>query len=368
MATAEMLSFDQSRRDLFLFARRKKITGRQPPEGSAGKLQSGTSQTPPQPDNNRFRFTKRQLIIGGTLAAGGSVLAALLKPWDWFIEKTETMFVDPQLQQLGKEIYNWQLLNGTSVIDISPETRKTTDILTGKVNPRSLIPIIKLPVSFDPNAKDAGFSLNLVDSNDNRRVLVTLPSGQIHRLNWISSESEATIQLSEDIKKSSVRWPILIIEVSQIYDFFAYSQLYLSLVQKAGIGFEVINPDNLLFSDLEKTIVVEESIRILEEKLSQKPSFFRTIVDVGSALRVGGILFANWYVDQLNRRIPISESADWVKGGQHYAGFLQSKGLITQQRRGGLFTWTNGQSPSINSEEFLRLVEEFSGKTRNVFI
>lgn len=109
-------------------------------------------------------------------------------------------------------------------------------------------------------------------------------------------------------------------------------------------------------------------LRILEERIYQRSSFLRNIVDTGSGLKTG-IMFANWYLDQLNRKIPLPnpESVRWFRTGNNLVGFLQEKGLIYQPARGELFLWTKGQSPEINSAEFLQLIEEFINTKASVF-
>ncbi len=153
------------------------------------------------------------------------------------------------------------------------------------------------------------------------------PANGTSSFRTIHPQSLLTGYSGSKIKASTIRWPILVKEVSQFLDHYAYSKLYLSLVQKSGISVDVINPSNLPTSDIEQTIVVAHSLRMLEEKLNSPP----------------------------------------VKSGHQYAGFLQYRGLIHQTGVGKPFYWVKGQSPNIDSEEFLQLLKEFTKKDGKVF-
>ena len=100
MATAEMLfPDDQSRGDL-LFARRRRSHSRPSP-----KPRPESSFTPPQPpDRGRFRFTRGQIIAGGTVIAG-SVIAVFLQPWQLLTvqpEQTEPETLESLVAQAKK--------------------------------------------------------------------------------------------------------------------------------------------------------------------------------------------------------------------------------------------------------------------------
>lgn len=368
MATIEAeLSNYQSRRDFISFSSKRRGAGGYPPRRpDIGR----PSISPEPPDKGGFRLGRRSLIIAGAVAVVGTiaVATALLKPWELFQTTEQEQFVDPALKELGHELYNWQQ-DGTKLSAIFPEINKAADILTGKIDPRTFIPIMKLPLMFKIVDNNPDFNLKLVeDTIDPRGILVSIREGTSTSLPWISRQSEAAIRLTPTIRANTVRRPITVKEVSQLYDHYEYCRLYLSLVQNAGVKVDINNLDNMPISETEKIIVMAHQLRRHEEITFQKRSFLIDIVDFGSAIKIGGILFANWYVDQLNRKLPIQENADWFKTGHDFAGFLQSKGLIIQRQRGGLFTWTKGQSPNINSEEFLKLVEEYSGRTRAVFV
>lgn len=331
---------------------------------SPNKREPSSSPYHPQPpERGGHRLTRRQIIAGaGIVVTAGTI--RLLEPWNWFANEP---LIEPELAKFGTEIETWRLANGIKVSDLFSECQKAAGLLNGKINPRQFIPSVKLPVTLDSNAPDAALSLDLVeDPNDTRKIEVQLPDGRSYSRDWIS-RILATIKMTPEIKTSTIRLPILTKEASQFIDHYLYSQIYLLLVQNAGININVRNPHNVPTSDVEQTIVTAHALRMLEEELTQKPSFLREIVDAGSGLRIGGILFANWYVDQLNRRLIVAEDSPSVQGGHQYAGFLQEKGLIYQPGRGKPFLWVKGQGPQIASEEFLQLLKEFTENTGKVF-
>lgn len=360
MVTAEFLTTEFSRRDIFAFAK-----GKHKPNSSTHR-RAATRSIQPQPPNRdysgkigRGSFLKGGLVVTLAALGGAYFLSSGDRP------STET-FVDPQLVQLGKEIEAWQLMVGPKVIDLFPEVKQAVDLLTGRVNPRQYIPSVQLPIGLASDNPYAALSIESpANLNDPRKIRARFKAVD-YPLSWRDRMS-TTVQLSPEMRSSTLRWPVLIKEVSQFIDYYAYSKLYLSLVERAGVSIDFLNPNNLPTSDIERTITLAYTIGLLEEILTKKPSFYREIIDAGSAIRVGGILFANWYTDQLNQNRVIPENTEPIKTGHQLGALLQEKGLIHQSGAGQPFYWTKGKSPEINSEEFLQLIKEFRQHNGQVF-
>ena len=173
-------------------------------------------------------------------------------------------------------------------------------------------------------------------------------------LPWVSYGNQSLIALSTEVLASSIRLPILVKEVSQLYDNLDYCRVYLSVMQGRGVQFMVQNQQHVATSENETIAAVAHELRKVEEETLGHRSLLVTLVDTGSALRVGGILFATWYLDQLNRKITVPNDSRWAQAGHQIGGFLQDRGLIRQQ--GDIFVWTKGKAPEIISPELLSLV------------
>lgn len=306
-----------------------------------------------------MRVERRSLIKLTILGSAGLFACQLpdLRPTE--------QYTAPQLQQLGQEVANWTLYNGSKMVDLFPEARKASDILTGKINPRVFNPFINPPIKFSTDVKDADFVFHVrSDLNDSRGAGVISPSGRRVPYRWISQDaSGATIRISLEILQTTARLPIIIKEVSSLYDEEDFCRLYLSLVDKAGGQTVLINPSNIPTTEQERVIALAVAASKLEEQVNTT-SLLLSLIDIGGHIRTGGIMFANWYLDLLNRRQPVPQ-AEWFNVGHQYVGFLQRKRLIKQE--GNMFIWTKGQPPAISSPEFLGLYTELTGRKLPVF-
>ncbi len=206
----------------------------------------------------------------------------------------------PELQRYGREIENW-ILGGKKMGPLFPDIKKAADLLLGRVNPRTFIPQLELPIGYQQrDSKGASFAATFNnDDNDPRKIAIKLPSGEIVVVPWLQSVP-ASFKMEPDVENSSVRIPIMIKEASQLYDIQEYAKLYLDLVEQVGVTANFLNPTNIQTSEGEMRIASVNALRILEEQRSGGTSFFINLVDVGSIIKVGGIMFTNWYLDLLN--------------------------------------------------------------------
>lgn len=308
---------------------------------------------------NSIRLTRRE----GLFATGAIVLVACTSGETL---KGQERFVDMKLQNYGKELASWELMDGRRMIDLYPDVQRTVELLSDQVDPRQYLPIAKVPIRFVEGQENM-LNLNLPYSDkDPRQLIITLPGGEKRLEPWLDPESDTLIMLDRPVINNTIRRAIFVKEISQIYDHIEYCRLYLSTVQKEGIKFEFAIPKEIPTSEEEKIFVAAHILSKLEQAISRKPSFLVDIVDYGSGIRVGGILYGTWYVDQLNRRLSIPEHESWALAGNNWAGFLQHKDLILQ--KSGRMIWKNGKKPLIDESELLPLVQELTRRQGPQFI
>lgn len=272
-------------------------------------------------------------------------------------------FMDSKLQIYAKELAGWVLKDGTRMADFT-EVRKAIDILSGKIDPRIYVPFAKPPMIFLPVSNSGGaFTRHLeYETNSTERgIVVSLPTGEKLPYFWLSNErSRSEIKLETRVQNNTVRMPVLVKEVSQVYDLPEYYRLYMRLAEEQGISYSYINENSIPTSGDEILANACEALSLIEKERTGN-SFLNDIIDVGSHLRVGGFLFASWYQDQLNRGLKPDESSIVNRVGKTMMVFLTNKRLIVLN--GNHYDWINGKSPDIDSKEFLDLFKEMSGKS-----
>lgn len=348
-----------------------------PQERKAGeqakRLANKSKLTPHQEAelNNALRMSRRHALRLGAIL-GASAIGASTGVGAYFLKERSSQpeplrnpdqYIDPKIQQLGREIENWSLGNNFRMATVFPDIGKAAEVLQGKVDPRKYIPTLALPIGFSNKVENAAFEMTILpDEDDPRKIEISLPNGEKAIRGW-SNKPSAVFRLSSELERNDVRMAVMTKEASQLYDYQAYCELYLQLLNQAGVTTRFINPTNIQTSAGEVLANTVKQVWMVEEQKTGTKSLFIDLVDAGSGIKVGGIMFANWYVDQLNKRLYVPDTnTSWVKAGHDYAGFLQEKGLIVQRPNGGIFVWKNGKSPEINSPEFSNLFFEFTAR------
>lgn len=266
-------------------------------------------------------------------------------------------FTDLECQKISNELRQWKLANGRFITDVVTEAKEAATELAGLLDPRVYLPM-DIPIHLHANSPlpDAQLSLAYHDTpEDSRKIDITLPLKKSFRYDWCNITT-ATIELPSEIyTHPGARMVIAAKEISSIYYYPGFWKIYSELLAEKGISYKIINPQNLPTTPQEEVFNLSKSFLYLER---DAPSnyFYQGLIDLGSGLLSGGILFANLYLDSLNKKTPLPQSK-WVDAGHQYAGFLQEKGLIKQQT--GSFVWTKGLRPTID-REFLNLYREFS--------
>jgi hypothetical protein len=272
-------------------------------------------------------------------------------------------FSAPELMRLAKEVRDWKIGN-QKVLDLFPENQKTVSIMAGEINPQEFIPYAKPRVYFSNNEDDASLYTQLKSVPEDelsKGILIQFPSGSAKKYRWLDqTQSTLTIKISSDIQRSTLRLPIAVKEVSQITDYPEYAKAYLEHVRDQGVAVTLINNKNELLSEAEALANAAEDIAANEVGINNKDysqAFFHTIVDMGSHIRVGGIMFANWYQDQIHQGKAPADNLQ-IRNGKGYASFLAAKDIIKIEN--GLWVWSNGSPPEINSSSFIDLVKDLS--------
>lgn len=309
-----------------------------------------------------MEISRRGFLELSALALGGAFLSTIPDTRPVLSQKTP-QFVDPRLKSMGKELESWTLRNGFKMSSL-PDVKKVAELLNGRVDPRQFIPFMGIPLRFrdNPNITPGLFEPTIgSDRTDPRSTKIRLTNGEIVKVEWLRSNQPVVIGLSEEVQKSSGRNVILVKETSHIYDLVDYSRLYLRVLAEDGVEIGIENPTNILTSETEILLNKALAAQDIEDKKdwARGASYWQELVDMGTGLRVGSILFANWYLDQVNSKINVPNTP-WVQTGHDYSGFMQHKGYIREQGRS--FVWTHGKAPEILSKEFISLFSEYTGR------
>lgn len=300
------------------------------------------------------------------LGVTGGILAATTPLWFPHLLRSS----ESPLPKLAQEIRDWTLTDGTRMAGQFPEAEKAASVLAGEGDMRVWLPHVNSRLRFADNIHDDA-SLDTWREEDRFtetqvQVIVPpsvqFPNGVDLNYQWFDKEnSYMTLTIAPQIRGSSVRLPVAIKEASQVYDHLEYSKLYLKLVEKQGVvSFRVIVPEGLHMEEEEKTANLAFAVGYTERVLSRESrSFYDHIIDSGSHIRVGGIMFANWYQDQLYRGVTPPETKT-IRAGKNWTGFLEEKGVIGRQNN--YYGWTQGSAPPTNSPQFLELVQELTGR------
>lgn len=237
-------------------------------------------------DYNTFMPTRREGLLGlGFLGLAGCEL-----------ERQK-----PDIANLGLDIEKWTLADGTRVVSLYPEVQRAADLIRHRSNLSDFVPFAKQPLRLLMEGSDAALSRNLRSQAsdptrpDPRRVLITMPSGRNEGYLWLNKDiSSLAIKMSPEIVRSSVRLPIGVKEASSALDYMFYARLYLRLAGEQGLSFDLRNPTNIPTPDDEFVANAAEDIANIEIRAVRK-SLFDELVDFGSHIRTGGILYGTWY-------------------------------------------------------------------------
>lgn len=273
-------------------------------------------------------------------------------------QSSTDFFTDEKLRQLGHELGEWRV-SGVQMSAVLPEVRNSVELLQGVIDPRASFPYADIPINLAYNPADGigGLKINQVaDMTDSRRVMVSQKDGRSFEMPMLKKNLKVDILLSPAVLADTIRLPIISKEASQLVDYAHYARLYLLFLQEKGISFIFKNPNDVPTSDSEIIITIAALLSAGEIE-SKGTSLFSDLIDVGSYIRVGGIAFANWYLDQQKEERKLVKVIG-VDQGLEVADFLFKKGFI--KKEGGMVIWTSGQIPGFGTKEFRDLFNELS--------
>ncbi len=81
------------------------------------------------------------------------------------------------------------------------------------------------------------------------------------------------------------------------------------------------------------------------------------LVDVGSHMRMGGLVYANWYFNEKKSGRTLQEDLTF-ETGKSVSDFLLTEKVLEKKENG--IIWVEGEPPAIDSELFIKLVLKFS--------
>lgn len=278
-------------------------------------------------------------------------------------------YVAPELKRLGQELANWTLADGNKMVNIYPEVKKTSDLLQGLVDPRSYIPVIRVPVQFSNNTDIGEFSIINVLTNpqDPRKVVINRRGSKASESEWApESSSPSHLAFSKDVMASSVKGVVATKEVDQVINYIKCCRAAIAEASKKGVNVIIQNSTNLPSSEALNLFNQAYSLRALELKANpNEMPYLDLLVEFSSAIAIGPI-FGTWLLDQGYRGIKNPNPLPlWWDTSIDITGFLQDQKLVTQERT--FFRWTKGQPPQIGTTEFDQLLKAYTGRSGSSF-
>lgn len=274
-------------------------------------------------------------------------------------------FTVPELQKLGKELEEWRLANGRLAVEVFPYIKPSINMLKGQLDPRVYIPPIHPPITFDgTDLKELGGQLRLVlnpDDKDSRTITIITPRGLILTDHWLKADTSLTIAIDKSIMGRTVRMVFAEKEIRQLIDMPLTDSFYLKWAKEQGVKFSpVINPDNIPFTTREYEFNCAARLRNLEFQYNNGISYLEYLIDIGSYIRSGIILYVNWSLEQLSKGKVVPEQEPWSQRPMGLITHLINLKLLKES--GGVVTWAAGQPPEVGSPSFNQVLSRIMTK------
>lgn len=343
-----------SRRDFLLPFAHKKGTHPVKPK------QHGAGAHPPHsepPVWSKFGLTRHQFIVGGAMVAGS--IAIGLKPWELFFRNTavtktpEKPYTTPELVKLGWELQAWRLQDGRMMTDLFTEVLLTADLLKGNLDPRTILPQFKAPITFSTDINIGAVELTeYIDSADPRKSGIYQQGELLYYSNWLAKNTSVKLKLSPDILSSEARLYIIVKEASQLIYRLQYQRLYIGLLRRGSTTrLEIANPTKIPISEDEQIANIGMLISSFE-RARYGYSSLDDFIDVGSRLQTTPI-GATQRLD-MEKRGQSFGNPHWSQVEQTDTDFLESRGLL--KKEDGVISWTK---PFVIDEDFFKLFTEY---------
>ncbi len=303
------------------------------------------------PPHKGSKLSRRTVLIGSGLASAG-IATALLKPWELFYQEippTTTL----ELRSLGQELTEWKLLDGRKMSDLFTEVQLTADLLKGNLDPKTILPSIRKPItlSIDPQVNIGGLEIEeKLDRNDSRKIEIYNGNKLLYQDNWLSASS-VKLQFAPNIQSSPAHLYVAVKEITQLLYRKQYQDLYRSLLENGATRLVLNNPTNIPTIEAEKTSSFGTAIARFERDRYGYSSL-DDFIDAGSRLQVSPI-GATFRLDQEKKKQPTSQTY-WSQIEQADTKFLRGRGLL--QEEDGVVKWAR---PFVVDEDFFLLFADY---------
>lgn len=237
--------------------------------------------------------------------------------------------------------------------DLFIEVQLTADLLQGNLDPKTILPQFKAPITFSTSTQIGAAELNeRVNPQDPRKVGIYRDGELLYYSNWMARNTSVELKLGPEILSSEARFYIMVKEVSQLIYRLQYQKLYMDLLKSGGTTtFVFSNPTNIPTSETEQIANFGMAISNFERSRYGYSSL-DDFIDVGTRLQTIPI-GATQKIDEEKRK-QSSGNSYLSQTIQSDADFLKTKDLIKENN--GIVTWVK---PFVIDEDFFQLFADY---------
>lgn len=269
----------------------------------------------------------------------------------------ESPYTTSELMQLGQELKTWQLQNRTNMSSLYTEVLLTADLLQGNLDPKTILPQFKAPITFstDTTIGEATLTKN-IDPVDPRKVGIYSQGDLLFYSNWLAKDMSVKLKLGPDIFSSPAKLYIIVKEASQLIYRHQYLKLYIDLLRRnPTMKFDIANPTKLPISEIEEISNIGMLIHNFE-KTRYGYSSLDDFIDLGSRLQTAPI-GATQRLDMKTKGLSFGNTY-WSILEQMDTAFLTSKNLLKEEN--GIVTWAK---PFVIDEDFFQLYADYAPRS-----
>lgn len=276
--------------------------------------------------------------------------APSLKPTTTPVKERSTA---SELVKLGQELKEWKLQDGRLMADLFIEVQLTADLLQGNLDPKTILPQFKAPITFSTSTQIGAATLNeRVNPQDPRKLGIYRDSELLYYSNWLARNTSVELKLGPEILSSEARFYIMVKEVSQLIYRLQYQKLYMDLLKSGGTTtFVFSNPTNIPTSETEQIANFGMAISKFERSRFGYSSL-DAFIDLGSRLQTAPI-GATQRLDR-NKRNQSFGNPYWSQIEQNDTDFLKTRGLIEENK--DIVSWAK---PFVIDEDFFKLCADY---------
>lgn len=260
-------------------------------------------------------------------------------------------------EKLSEGIKSWQLPTGEKMIDLVPGAIAAADILAsndlsiyspyydGKIevayNNQPAVGSLDMSIGWLPSSEG---SISFVDKN-----------GKKYDQRLIK-DIRFKITIDKSLQGTKAELVLATKEAMHVIDLRNYAKAYKKLLEDNGGKFKIETKSGERDEDQ-----IALSIAFLQSYASgsnNEYDWFKNFTDDGTLLRVGAIMYANWWLNypQERERTP----KKFRDKGDSAVNYLNFAGVVTKPKP-NIMVWKNGKTPEVNTEEFAQLYSGYSG-------